>query len=65
MVIGDLLEEEDQVIYLLASLPESFDMLVTALEVNADVPKYMLYESICYMKNASRRGWARSVKGLS
>ena len=38
-VIGDPLEEEDQVVYLLGSLPESFDMLVTALEVNADVPK--------------------------
>ena len=38
-VIGDPLEEEYQVVYLLASLPESLDMLVTALEVNADVPK--------------------------
>ena len=27
------LTEEDKVVYLLASLPESFDVLVTALEV--------------------------------
>ena len=30
-VIGDPLKEEDQVVYLLASLPVSNDMLVTAL----------------------------------
>ena len=37
-VIGDNIEDEDKVIYLLPSLPESYDMLVTALEANADVP---------------------------
>ena len=29
---------EDHVVYLLASLPDSFNTLVTALEANADVP---------------------------
>ena len=38
-VIGDPLSEEDRVVYLLASLPESYNMLVTALEANAEVPK--------------------------
>ena len=38
-VVGDPLQEEDQVIHLLAGLPESYSMLVTALEANADVPK--------------------------
>ena len=37
-VIGDPVMEEDRVIHLLASLPDSFDMLVTALEALADVP---------------------------
>lgn len=37
-VVGDPMEEEDRVIHLLASLPESFNMLVTALEANPDVP---------------------------
>jgi len=32
------LSEEDRVVYLLASLPESFDVLVTALEANSEVP---------------------------
>ena len=38
-VVGDNISDEDRVVYLLASLPESFDMLVTALEANKDVPK--------------------------
>ena len=37
-VIGDPVSEEDHVVHLLASLPDSFNMLVTALEANADVP---------------------------
>ena len=35
-VIGDTIEDDDRVIYLLASLPESYDMLVTALEANSE-----------------------------
>ena len=38
-VIGDPLKEEDRVIQLLASLPESYSMLVTALEALPDVPE--------------------------
>ena len=38
-VIGDPVSEEDCVVYLLVSLPESFNMLVTALEANPEVPK--------------------------
>lgn len=38
-VIGDSMDEEDRVVHLLASLPESYNMLVTALEANSEVPK--------------------------
>ena len=39
-VIGDPVTEEDRVVHLLASLPDSFNMLVTALEANSEaVPK--------------------------
>ena len=37
-VVGDPVSEEDRVVQLLASLPDSFNMLVTALEANAVVP---------------------------
>ena len=38
-MIGDNIQDEDRVIYLLASLPDSFDMLVTALEASVKVPE--------------------------
>lgn len=38
-VIGDVIKDDDRVIYLLASLPESFNALVTALEACDDVSK--------------------------
>jgi hypothetical protein len=38
-IVGDAIDEGDRVVYLLASLPDSFNTLVTALEVNEDVPK--------------------------
>ena len=42
-VIGDPVTEEDQVVHLLASLPEAYDMLVTALEAQSEaVPKWEL-----------------------
>ena len=37
-VIGDPVSDEDRVVHLLASLPETFNMLVTALEASPDVP---------------------------
>ena len=37
-VIGDNIEDEDKIVYLLAGLPELYDMLVTALEANTNVP---------------------------
>jgi len=36
---GDPVKEEDRVVHLLASLPDSYSMLVTALEANSEVPK--------------------------
>ena len=38
-VIGDPVSDEDRVVHLLASLPETFNMLVTALEASPNVPK--------------------------
>ena len=38
-ITGDPLDEENQVVHLLASLSESYDMFVTLLEVSPEVPK--------------------------
>ncbi len=38
-VAGETVSEEDRVVYLLASLPESYNVLVTALEASENVPK--------------------------
>ncbi len=39
-VIRDIVSEEDKVVYLLASLPDSYNMLVTSLEVQETVLKW-------------------------
>ena len=36
--IGEPVKEKDRVVYPLASLPECFNVLVTALEATAEVP---------------------------
>ena len=38
LVIGDNIDDADRVVYLLASLPDSYEMLVTALEASVEVP---------------------------
>ena len=37
--IDEPAKEKDRVVYLLASLPDAYNVLVIALEANADVPK--------------------------
>ena len=54
--IGETISEEDRVIYLLASLPESYNVLVTAMEANAEVPSLaivrekLLHEETNYIR---------------
>ena len=38
-IVGDAITDKNRVVYLLASLPESFNTLVTALETNPAVPE--------------------------
>ena len=38
-VVGDAVSEEDRVVYLLASLPDPYNVLAMALEASKDVPK--------------------------
>ena len=44
-VAGDTISEED-IVYLLASLPESYNVLVTVLEANEDVPKLEVVRNV-------------------
>ena len=37
-IIGYPVDEEDKVVQMLSSLPKSYDMLVTALEANPEIP---------------------------
>ena len=53
-VIGAAMEDDDKVVTLLASLPESYDMLVTALEASAEVPQIeVVIERLLYEERKS------------
>ena len=52
-VIGDPVSEEDRVVHLLASLPDSYNVLVTALEASESVPKMEVVTERCCTKNES------------
>ena len=56
-IVGDNISDDDRVVYLLASLPESFDVLVTALEACTTVPQmeYSNREIAPYRKKAERQ----------
>ena len=56
-VIGDAVEDEDRVIHLLASLPDSFETFVTAMEAQEQVPSWeAVTEKLLHVqeKSASR-----------
>ena len=54
-VAGETVSEEDRVVYLLASLPDDYNVLVTALEANEDVPKLeVVTERILHQERKSK-----------
>ncbi len=56
-VAGETVSEEDRVVYLLASLPESYNVLVTALEASEKVPKLeVVTERILHQEESSKTG---------
>ena len=54
-VVDDPIQEEDRVIHLLASLPDSYDMLVTAVEANVNMPKMEVVTGRYYTRNKNKR----------
>ena len=54
-VVGAQLDEEDRVVHLLASLPESYDTLVTALEASEKLPSMeIVIDRLLYEERKSR-----------
>ena len=54
--IGEPVNEEDRVVYLLASLPESYNVLVTTLEANAEVPRLeVVTERLIYYESKRKQ----------
>ena len=65
-VIGYPVEEEDRVVQLLSSLPESYNMLVTALEASTEVPKLEIVTERLLneeRKIQEKRGTSRGFSG--
>ena len=59
-IVGDAIEEEDRVVYLLASLPDSYNTLVTALEAHEEVPKMevVILKGCCMLRGNRKRNQA-------
>ena len=62
-VLGVELTNEGRVVYLLASLPESYNTLVTALEAHADVPDMEVVNE--RLLNEERKQKDREITGNS
>ena len=57
-ITGAPVVEEDRVVHLLASLPESYNMLVTAFEANPNVPKMeVVTECLLHEERKQQHGY--------
>ena len=64
-VIGVDMTEEDRVVHLLASLPESYNTLVTALEASSEVPKMdVVTEKLLYEEGKRKDRVKKSEEAL-
>ena len=56
MVTGDAVSDKDRVVYLLASLPESYNILVTTLEASSErVPKMKIVREVAARRMKDER----------
>ena len=65
MVAGETVLEEDRVVYLLASLPESYNVLMTALEANEDVPKLEVVTKCILHQERKLKDKGQNAEGAS
>ena len=64
-IIGDPLDKENQVVHLLASSPESYDMLVTALEASPDILKLKIVtERLLHEETRQRQKTVTRTEGV-
>ena len=63
--IGETISEEDRVVYLLASLPESYSVLVTALEANTDVPSLAIVREKLLHEETKMKGKPSQEEALA
>ena len=54
-IVGDEISDEDRVVYLLTSLPDSFNTLVTALEAGGDIPNMEVVTERLLHEESKRR----------
>ena len=65
-IVGDPLDDENKVVHLLASLPKSYDMLVTALEASPDVPKIeVVTERLLHEETKRKEGIQQDEKAMA
>ena len=63
-VMDDPVKEEDRVVYLLASLPERYNVLVTALEASPEVPAFaVVTERLLHEESKMKNRSADSDQG--
>jgi hypothetical protein len=63
-VAGETVSEEDRVVYLLASLPESYGVLVTALEASETVPSWKSSRNAFFIRKESSETGVMPVRPL-
>ena len=62
LAIGECVSDEDRVVYLLSSLPESYGVLVTALEASADVPSLAVVRERLLHEETKMKG--KEIQGV-
>ena len=63
VVVGDPVKQEDRVVKLLANLPESYGVLVKALEASVEVPKMKVVNERLLHEDRKQKGQEGEEKG--
>ena len=65
-IVGDPLDDVNKVVHLLASLPKSYDMLVSPLEASPDVPKIeVVTERLLHEETKQKEGIQQNEKAMA